>query len=725
MKHKKTTKKAAAPAASEPEVPTVPPIIDPPFQPSPLSTSIYDQPVVDYKKYEPSIEKEVKEDSLDSLGPFQEQPALNAARVVLEVIDNPGFDELNASTSPAVTDFLQFLRQKVPYKAMLTIATNWPVAIPKPHIQMDSFIHLLLRMAQESSEPTKFIRWVCNNFPQHKWVKKSTSTNADLMSMGLAIVEGQGEKPLWVCLDSDSVIHVYRVAGDECEPVIEAKVSRTRSGEEKKVIVDGISGEEVCRFTPIDAKLSQPWAVSFDKKRASFPMFMSSYDSVIPPLVYKAYESAFISVDGLMVRGISGRGVIADQHRLAESLLDLFQHAQCVHQLLATLVGGYLDTPQLTVESTLDDKSTLVALYKVYVERFGAQYVTEFLRKLVVYIDKSEELNIENMANVNVKKSEKVFFTVLKYILDSGSLFSSQIRHLASYLREYSTIRFNKTLFTYNMIADFIGIRFICGVLENPTKYIPDLQLQHPDNVRGICRLLRIAFKLGTMGGDYEKFSSWNTRLNKHVYPQLVQFILSIGDIAGKDIVYGIPDDEHYGQALHFLIKEIAEKHKPFMKELEVVKRASVLPGLLGYNFATALSEYFVHTYDSQGPPPERKHHHHHKKEEPEQPKEEEPKAEEPKPEEPKAEEPKPEEPKPEEPKEEEPKHEEKSEKSSSSSSSSKKKEEEKKESDNEAPPPPPPEAPPLPEDAAPPLPEDAAPPAPPEEPKAPEPPAE
>lgn len=600
MKKHSKSKKEASQAKPAEETPAVPPIVDPTIQPSQVSINAVDQPVIEYKKFVDSHKEEIENDSLESLGLFQESPALIAGRVVLEVIDNPGFDEMATSSSPAVTDFLQFLRTKVPNKAMNTIATTYLPCIPKPHLQIDAFVHLLLRMANESTDPSKFMRWLCMNFPPTKWCKKSTSTNPDLLAMGLAMVEDHGPKALWVALDNDSIIHVFKMNGDDCEKIIEGKITRFRL-EDKKVIADGISGEVLLKFTPIDSKLSSAWSVSFDKKRASFPMFMTSYDKVVPPLIMKAYHESITSHDGLVVRSLLANGVCNNLPRLANALLDVFIRDQSVHTLLGTIIGYNLAKPKsVTLTYVLSSVQFIPHLYKVYIERFAKDYVNVFLRKLIVYIDSADDLGIEKLDTLNEEKAAKVFFTTLKYIMDSSSLFTPEIRHLVSYIRYYSAIRFNRLAFTYFNIADFIGIKFICGVLENPTLYIPDLHLKHPDNVRGICRLLRIAFKLGTMCGPFERLASWNTRLNNHVYPKLMQFMYSIGDMGKREPKYELTSDSQYAESLHFLMKELAEKHKPFMKELDAIKKSQFpQPGLLGFNFATALCRYFEHIYDN------------------------------------------------------------------------------------------------------------------------------
>ncbi|EAY18023.1 hypothetical protein TVAG_113670 [Trichomonas vaginalis G3] len=598
-KHHSKTKKEAASAPKAEAKPTAPAIVDPTIQPSQVSINSVDQPVIDYKRFVKSQKEAIENDSLEALGLFQESPALVAGRVVLEVIDNPSFDEMAASSSPAVTDFLQFLRTKVPNKAMNTIATTYLPCIPKPHLYMEAFVHLLLRMANESSDPTKFMRWLCMNFPPTKWAKKQTSTNTKLLAMGLCSVENHGNKALWIALDNDSIIHVYKQVGEEIEAIIEEKCTRFNV-EDKKVAAYGISGDVLLRFIPIDSKLTQAWAVSFDKKHASFPMFMTSFDKAIPPLIMKAYNDAITAHDGHMVRAFLGKDVCNNHPMLAKSLLTLFMHDQSVHTLLATIIGSSFAKPKIDITFLLSSVPFIPHLYKAFIQRFATNYVTDFLRKLIVYIDSSDDLNIEKMDMVNAEKAEKVFFTSLKYIMDTSSLFSNEIRHLVSYIRYFSAIRFNKMSFTYFNIADFIGIRFICGVLENPTQYIPDLTLSKPDNVCGICRLLRIAFKLGQMCGPYEKFASWNNRLNNHVYPKLMHFMYSIGDMGKREPKYEIPSDQEFAEALNFLMKELAEKHKPFMKELDLIKKSSIpYPGLLGFNFATALCRYFEHFYDN------------------------------------------------------------------------------------------------------------------------------
>jgi len=576
------------------------PIVDPAFQPSARSLANQDAAVIFYSTLVDNVADTVKTDQLDSLGSFQESSALSASKLVLEVIDHMTLDEVLTHPPQAVTDFLQFLRSKVPIKTMLTIASTWPTAIPRPHIQMDSFIHLVIRMAHESRDPAKFMYWLCLNFPPLRWIMKPTSTNPEIMAVCLSHVGDSKERPVWTLIDTEQMFRIYRIDKEETVQILEAKATQTRVEPDKRVVILGTNGEEVSSFKPVDTRLTALWGACFDKKRGSYPMFLTCFDEVCPPIYQKAFVSAITCVDGVLVRGLISDKVVNDTKATIDALYDVFAYSQRVHVLIGTILGSQIETPAYIPEAPFGDKNPLTLLYKVFFEKFGVSYVTGFMRNLIQYIDNQPDLGLSNIPKCDVKKTEVAVFTVMKYIINSLPFVAQEIRVLASYLRAFILIRFNTKAALYSILSEFFGIRFICSILESPTKYIPDLVIKNPSNIRGICRIVRVLFKMGRMSGEFDKFSSFNKRLERHLYPKLEEFIFSLGDVPAKPFEFAVPNEDQFGKSMVFLMKNIAEHHKPLMKELDQLKHSEIpLPGLLGWGFATAISRFFKYSFDN------------------------------------------------------------------------------------------------------------------------------
>ena len=93
------------------------------------------------------------------------------------------------------------------------------------------------------------------------------------------------------------------------------------------------------------------------------------------------------------------------------------------------------------------------------------------------------------------------------------------------------------------------------------------------------------------MGDKYAPFQGWNHRLVKHIFPELVNWVLSIGD-EYEEPHYEQPSEDELKEALLVIVKKITEKRDDFQKVYNELV-ANEPRNVVGWNFASFVQGYF------------------------------------------------------------------------------------------------------------------------------------
>ena len=559
---------------------------------------IFEKKVNDYKNLEESISNLVETDKYENLWDNKEKDVFEFAKAVISCVE-PNENEIYESTPINLGLFLQWASQTLPKKTKTVLSQTWPPVIHKTLPIVESYIHLLLWMLKESNDPENLLRWFCFSFPPIKLSKNSISHNTDLLASCLVNYKTKENRPLWAILDCENNFSLYRITTKEM--ILEKNFPiKSAKNENNKVIVKGNNDEE-CIFEPIDPKIATFWPMLFEKKSLSYLMFLGAFDNFCPPIIYQAYLSALTSIDGILIRSLLSSIIIPETDQSIKHLFNVLLYSKKQNNLLNIICGLYFENFELLPNSSLNINSHLGILSKLYFEKFSGDYIQIFLKNLIIYIGNQQDLLIDQPSQCDLKKLEIVINTTLKYIIESLPFIKKEIKHLASYIRSFTIIRFNSIGAIYNILSEFFGIGFICSILDNFENYFNYLNIIFKNNIKNISNLLRIIFKLGVFNNE---FSILNKRLQKHIYPKLIEFFISVADLGKLSPKYEIPEQNIFLTSIQYLMLKNSENHRSFLKYIELIKTSKrQYSGMLGWNLAISLSNFFKHSFDDPDVP--------------------------------------------------------------------------------------------------------------------------
>jgi hypothetical protein len=390
---------------------------------------------------------------------------------------------------------------------------------------------------------------------------------------------------LWVIEDGQLVLNTN-------EDIDEIMLSR--SGNTIKLFKDG---ELVKKIVPIDPYQYESWMKAMQKKeiRPKFPVFLSNFEQPVPDLILFALNESILSSDYYFVRSLVDFRVISvsKAQPMMEALFDIFAYAGKVNDLMMLLSGLEFAAPELQINTVLRGNSHLTNLFKVFFKRFGTKYYTDFLRRIVLYIDSKGDLELRTPPGANAQVARTMVFTVLERVAGSLQHVPPEIRHFASVLKTCASQRFNSKQATYNTLSGFFYLRFVSSVLSNPLETDPGLKLknQWTKVLVPATQLLMQPFNLIEMTGRYEAFNSWNRTLRKQIFPKLIDFAFSVA--VPVEVQYAPPTKERLRESLITVLSFIDQSQTKFREYYLKLSENTDVVSPIGLNLAKFISSYF------------------------------------------------------------------------------------------------------------------------------------
>jgi hypothetical protein len=238
--------------------------------------------------------------------------------------------------------------------------------------------------------------------------------------------------------------------------------------------------------------------------------------------------------------------------------------------------------------------SHLTNFFEEFFQRYRKSFHGHFLKRIVQCIEDTGNIGLLDPDTAKKDRAEVLLFTIIKLILQTSSSIPPEIRHLASILKAAAITRFNDKQATYNTLAGFFCLRFITATIADPGIFSPTPPAM--DDILTVLMpfstLLQTPINLIPLEGRMEAFAGFNKRLEKHVWPKLVDFILAVADLPEK-AVYAPPPEPQLLESLSLILAKLSQRFDPFNDQS--VRWSSEKPRFppIGWNVAAFLTAFF------------------------------------------------------------------------------------------------------------------------------------
>lgn len=530
------------------------------------------------------------------------------------------------SESQFLQSLRQLIRKIVPVQSASKIFNFWPPIFPDCNSELTNFLYLIIKIIHDSPDHMKALHWFGRNIFPDTWHGKISQTNSILKALCICKIK---KDTFWAELNSSNFFKLYLVKNDQLQLNASGTVGSIQiQGETISIIAT--NGKVIKKIIPTDSEQLTFWSEvkkEFDQGKQNtddyaFPLTFTSCIMPLPASVFPALYEALIADDMHLVNSIIFYKVakIDSGPQLVESLFDIFAYAGKVNQFLITMVTSEFSKNAVTRDQILRGNSHLTNLFKVFYKRYGIQYYNSFFKNIIKFIDKNHEINLKQLDTCDIKVCSEVIFKVINKIFHSSLYVPIEMRHLASILKECAIHKFNSKQAAFNTLNGFFWLRFLSSMIANPNSVDPTIQIQHRDALVAFSKLLTRVFNLQPFDGNYERFSVLNNEMNKVIFPQLINFILSIADfecLLSDDVSYvthknesannmnpslqGItppfyqrPDKETLKEELNFILQTIVNASKEFKdKYNELRNKPRLTYPLIGWPVGIFFQQFF------------------------------------------------------------------------------------------------------------------------------------
>lgn len=565
----------------------------------------YCWPIVDFSDFDDKGKK--------LLGTINVQDLKKSCEVIIDEIKQ------NEKLPKYVLEYFQKLSEYIPEESYPNIAKFWPPVLTdegKNNLAVAFLIKFLCELSKKGISSKNFFTEILNKyFFKSFW--SQDHKNQELTALALC-ENGQ----IAAYSYKESLYRLYGKSNGVWEVKNEVKNVRYFSKDKgKRMILVKEAPLSSKRFTPMNKDHVNSWYEIFAVRRKDEVMnngtnievneddnlneddyvFIFNYipfvrflidgigisklpDEVLPKYVQTFYRLVN-SDNGLIPRAIL---LECPSYSLIRDLVMFFSYSGNLSVLIGTAVGLILDK--------LDDRGCLKIFSEdsffrkfifAYYERFAKLYVSEFLSKLADFV---QEI---------VQFDEKSLFTITKYIMDSYNLLPYELRLLYSIVRQYSLVKDNSRLFTYQMIGGVFGLDLICRFLDNPHVYIPGMVIKNEKSLKEASRLLEYIFKGYNLPSEYQSF---NKRLNKKVFSKMEDFLFHLGDYSDDKKVYRPPNRNELSPSLQNIMNYIMSNVNYFIKQLDpdLDSNHSKPNPHIAWNFSCYMIDFFKQCYDEK-----------------------------------------------------------------------------------------------------------------------------
>ena len=592
---------------------------------------------LNYQKYFLNKEDEnlLSEESYEIFGNFNDGNIFYTIENVINEIETTDLIDLIRNPPENVKKFLTLYQNYVSDINFESLAFNWPPpfnykSIFPMHTKKLHF--LLIKMVQMTSFPQKMLHFfmIClvNNKIQTQFTtieekkakekmnknKKQSNENQNQQKSlqenkniyAVCLLSNQ-PNITYAILNKDKFLHILQLSNQEeitkFRTIFKERISRVKYiRDENSLYFYNSVGQFLTMFPLKDDELCIKWSqVYFKNNQSHLFSFLKNIVEPIPNIIYKGVYQTFLDLDMLVVHALCTPGVVKPSYynELSKCLIQIGTYQNRLIYYLNSIFSTVFESDIATVDYLCSDECILPYIsYNIAIQT-ETKYKNLFISKLCNYIEEEDQIinPFQNKERLTV-----VFFTVMKYILDSFDFLSNNFKYLCSMLSSYIILKFNSTEAVIRIISSFF-ISFVCKFLEDRNN-----SLKHPNkNYKEIIKLIKLSFSYQKLVPKYQ-LDSWEERFYHHLYPHVAKFSLSLCNIHGQ-ITLEIPTIQSIYESLKQIIKIVSENNKKISQRIEDLKmkqETQIYSGkttATSWCFAINISMHFMRLYEKQNSP--------------------------------------------------------------------------------------------------------------------------
>ena len=568
----------------------------PEVQPSDYAQAAHGDVFVHYDQFPQSIYETYKQVNFKTVEPFNGQPLLSSFQTLCDEFDNYKPD------SALLNNFATYVKSHIQPEVYRFLATFWPPIIPAKSTDHDFMAPFLIKILHQIKNPQNLLNWLATRvFPP------TFTKGVNNPFFAITRCKSKKKPGFWAVYTQEKDFIFYSFKGNEMKQEFKGKVDKIELAKDKVTVNVTANKKVVAAFVPDDAKQTELWVKlnpaneSGTDEVVPFHLQLTSFDTPAIDEFYQALYSSVVNADSIFLRACLDPSISKPNAQIARSIIKSFFHMYAYGNkaisCLCTTFASELTKPGINVAEFLSGQSHSKNLLNAVFHTYGETYVTGFIAKLCDFIEQAGPIGI-GTPDVDVAAASKLIINVVKYICRSFELVPLPIKQALNIFRSYVSIATNSKLLIYKSVADTFLIGYLVDVLMNIKSHLTSVK--NPELIQSVARLLYVIFSYGKLEGEYSPLSPLQKRLEKHTYPLLFEFALTISE-SYPNAEFSVPEGSVLARSIEDVARAVSGVYDKFVESYNHVTKDGSF-SVIGANTACILTNYFCHECDTEPP---------------------------------------------------------------------------------------------------------------------------
>ena len=548
---------------------------------------------------------------------FNDHDLLYSFKKILNEFDHLTISDILGRKSELLNQFADYVKKIIMPNTYKFIANSWPPTVVN---DSHSYIHYFItKLLHSTTKPENVLTWTSSCiFPQ------SFTRNIRHEILAVGKVKPKKKSGFWGILynhqeTDENVMTFVKLGNDGKEKsAISTKVDKFIINADNTVSIMN-NEKEKANFSTEDKDHLKIWANALTEN-VPIPLLFTTFSQPAPKEFYAIAFNIMSRTDTILLRLLLDKSCNEPKEKSSFSLLNSFFKLYHYSRKLPSFISSVVLSDFLNFESTIDDytkqeNSNVINLCKIiFYQEECTSAIHHLCDKLVDYINKVLPDKSKTKSLPSAKITEKIVSNVIKFIYYSFDEIPYPIKLVLSIIRSHLLLRTNSRTIVYKVLSKLFFIDYLLPILEEKFDKI--------GIPSAFSRLFYVIFNMGQMIDEFSDLMLISKRLERHIYPRLMEFIVTISNIDSSsdnsdesnpslnDEEYQLfetkfPTEKDIFDAINNIMTAITAQPDLFKKlysKYTEAEQQSKSPSLLGSNYAIFISNFFVHCYDTFDP---------------------------------------------------------------------------------------------------------------------------
>lgn len=545
-------------------------------------------PFIDYLRLMDNIKASVINCDYKNLQSMTQKDIKQIQKEIIDIMERYNFDAIVYNPSEIIKSMVSVVRHHFSNYSALYLSRIWPPVVKKSNEFIPEIFNFFVEITKRLTTPQTFMKWISDGIFALTWSK--VDPNYHTIAVGKGKVEGQPNSSVFLQVVATLNANVYNIV-DNTMSRLEG-ITRIETDDSAGVVSFYNGSNKIFGLKLDDLSSLKFWPAITSHPTLRNNPFLCPPQGPYPSSFLNDFAKLLIKPDSPVSSAILAciYGDVDTIRSLLPMIYNIYHRYHSCMALFSLILITDLNKCEGRIAYLKSRRSLTYYLMEVIVDNVSGGYDEMFTNKLIKYINDRPNLDLRALN----EDTKNVFFSTIKYIINSVTLIPNEIFLILAMIRSYSILVDNNRERVLNLIASVFTrhlIRTYVKKVFKGNKFAIPYQI-----VYHACKT--IIHKRFFINAPPE----WETKLADVFFPKIDIFLCSISEFPLVTTPPWKKITEHEKEmSIKAVIDYITYHFPQYMRRLEDFSIPTKLyPTTLGWQLAVAVSNMFANQGDQK-----------------------------------------------------------------------------------------------------------------------------